>query len=157
MIENQARDHYTAPGEEELLDGIDDEDGGMGETTGLLGSHHDIRLLENGMPEYNEYEEEEEEQQAYAELSNNMRISRYVGGSRHIPTTPHSIRPSLVGALEVCFNGSYCIDNNLPTVISFDLFCTPSGKHRIFKEVGSTSAGTSTTRLHPEDIQHQVL
>lgn len=96
--ERSAREHYAAPEEEETTDD-DDEDGGVGETTGLLDSTHDFRALERGESEDND--EEEQEQQAYAELSNSMRITRPPMERHATPATPHGIRPSLVGALEV--------------------------------------------------------
>ncbi|KAF8467662.1 Sodium/calcium exchanger protein-domain-containing protein [Kalaharituber pfeilii] len=98
LIDAQARDQYAPPGEEEAGNLEEDEDGGVGsETTGLLAP--DIRLLES--QEYDEFqpEEEEQEQLAYAELSNNMRVTRSRSDGGHL-TTPHTIRPSLVGALE---------------------------------------------------------
>lgn len=102
--ERSAREHYAAPEEEEnLLVDEDDEDGGVGlETDGLLGgASHDFDALERGAQEDEEEDEEEEEQAAYAELSNNMRISRPRMERNLTPATPHNIRPSLVGALEV--------------------------------------------------------
>ncbi|PUU74050.1 Sodium/calcium exchanger protein-domain-containing protein [Tuber borchii] len=95
--ERSAREHYAAPEEEETIDD-DDEDGGVGETTGLLDSTHDFHALERGESEDND--EEEQEQQAYAELSNSMRITRPPMERHTTPATPHGIRPSLVGALE---------------------------------------------------------
>ncbi|PWW79339.1 hypothetical protein C7212DRAFT_154926 [Tuber magnatum] len=95
--ERSAREHYAAPEEEETIDD-DDEDGGVGETTGLLDSTHDFRALERGESEDND--EEEQEQQAYAELSNSMRLTRPPMERNTTPATPHGIRPSLVGALE---------------------------------------------------------
>jgi len=97
--ERSAREHYAAPEEEETIDDDDDEDGGVGETTGLLDSTHDFRALERGESEDND--EEEQEQQAYAELSNSMRLTRPPMERLTTPATPHGIRPSLVGALEV--------------------------------------------------------
>lgn len=101
--ERMSREHYAAPEEEDLLVDEDDEDGGVGatETEGLLaGSAHDFGALERGEAEEEE-DEEEEEQQAYADLSNAMRISRPRMERNLTPATPHGIRPSLVGALEV--------------------------------------------------------
>lgn len=94
-----AREHHAAPEEESLLVDEGDEDGNVGETTGLLaGTTHDFHALEMGG---NDNDEEEEEQQAYAELSNNMRLTRPALERNMAPSTPHGIRPSLVGALEV--------------------------------------------------------
>ncbi|CAZ83877.1 unnamed protein product [Tuber melanosporum] len=95
--ERSAREHFVVPEEEETIDD-DDEDGGVGETTGLLDSTHDFRALERGESEDND--EEEQEQQAYAELSNSMRLTRPPMERHTTPATPHGIRPSLVGALE---------------------------------------------------------
>ncbi|KAL7268046.1 hypothetical protein RUND412_009344 [Rhizina undulata] len=95
--ERSAREHYTAP-EDEILAEDDEDDGGVGgETAGLLSENlHDFDALEGaeGEDEDDTGDSEEHEQQAYAELSNNMRIGR-TGRERR-----HSIRPSLVGALE---------------------------------------------------------
>lgn len=106
LKETHARDQYLEPGEEEAgnIHQEEDEDGGVGATeeTGLLGTAPDIRLLES--QDYDEYGhgDEEQEQLAYAELSSNMRVTRSRSNTVHVPpTTPHSIRPSLVGALEV--------------------------------------------------------
>ncbi|KAI5810172.1 sodium/calcium exchanger protein [Peziza echinospora] len=96
LKESHARDQYVAPGEEEAGTYVDDdEDGGVNsETTDLLAP--DIRLLESPDND-DETTTEEEEQQGYAELSNSMRITRPGG---YPANTPHSIRPSLVGAME---------------------------------------------------------
>lgn len=101
--ERMMRDHYVAPEDEEFLVDEDDEDGGMAlETEGLLGgSVRDLGVLERGEGDDEEEDEEEEEREAYADLSNAMRIARPRMERSLTPATPHSIRPSLVGALEV--------------------------------------------------------
>lgn len=103
-LERNVREHYTAPEEEEnLLVDDDDEDGGVGrETDGLLASSHDFSALERGgTVDDDEDDAEEQEQAAYASFSNNMRIQRPRMERSMTPATPHNIRPSLVGALEV--------------------------------------------------------
>lgn len=101
------RGHYVPPDEEDedLLVDEDDEDGGVGlETEGLLGgSVRDLGALERGERDDSDEDEdeEEEEREAYADLSNAMRIARPRMERNLTPATPHSIRPSLVGALEV--------------------------------------------------------
>lgn len=103
--ERMMRDHFVAPEEEEdLLVDEDDEDGGVGETEGLLGgSVRDLGALERGERDDSDEDEdeEEEEREAYADLSNAMRIARPRMERSLTPATPHGIRPSLVGALEV--------------------------------------------------------
>ncbi|KAI5795233.1 Sodium/calcium exchanger protein-domain-containing protein [Geopyxis carbonaria] len=103
--ERRAREHHTAPEDEELLVADeDDEDGGVGvnENDDLM---HDFGALERAETDSEAREDDEddrEEQSAreFAELSNNMRITRPALDRKLTPTTPHSIRPSLVGALE---------------------------------------------------------
>lgn len=100
--ERMMREHFVTPEEEDLLVG-EDEDGGMGiETEGLLGgSVRDFGALERGEDEDEDEDEDDGEREAYADLSNAMRISRPRMERSLTPATPHSIRPSLVGALEV--------------------------------------------------------
>jgi len=100
--ERRAREHYTAPEEEDLLVQEDDEDGGVGEMDQEDGSLHDFRALESGPGGDAEEEEDEEEREEreYAELSNNVRNSRPGMERRLTAATMHTIRPSLVGALE---------------------------------------------------------
>ncbi|KAL0637747.1 hypothetical protein Q9L58_003308 [Maublancomyces gigas] len=102
--ERMMRDHFAPEEEEEDLLVDEDEDGGVGlETEGLLGgSVRDLGALERGErdDEDEDEDEEEEEREAYADLSNAMRIARPRMERSLTPATPHSIRPSLVGALE---------------------------------------------------------
>lgn len=101
--ERRAREHHVAPGEEDLLleQDDDDEDGGVGGNADEGDMMPDFETLENG--DIDEDELEEVEQREFAELSNNMRLNRPGLDRRITPVNPqHSIRPSLVGALEVC-------------------------------------------------------
>lgn len=99
--ERHAREHYTAPEEEEELLVEEDEDGGVGGgTEASAGSLHDFAALESGAGGEEEEDEEEREEREYAELSNNMRIARPGMDRRLTITAPHTIRPSLVGAME---------------------------------------------------------
>ena len=113
--EIHARDQYVAPGEEEarsLLGSDEDSEVGGSEGDGLMALAPDIRLLgshahtccdnDGGGDDGND--DEEEGQLVYAELSNNMRVTRSRSDAGMLSaTTPHSIRPSLAGALEVGF------------------------------------------------------
>ena len=106
--ERHAREHYTAPDEEEeLLQDDDDEDNGVGgsnvnQAESLGVNPPDFGALERGGDAHHEEDEDEEEQEQreYAELSNNMRITRGGSERRMAAGAPHTIRPSLVGALE---------------------------------------------------------
>ncbi|KAF8543576.1 Sodium/calcium exchanger protein-domain-containing protein [Trichophaea hybrida] len=94
--ERHAREHHIAP-EEEVLGWRGNQDGVLG------GSLHDFRALESGAGkdgEDDDEDEEEQEQREFAELSNNMRRSRPGMDRRLTAATSHTIRPSLVGALE---------------------------------------------------------
>lgn len=103
--ERQAREHHLDTGDQDLLldpEEEDDEDGRMGEEAGLLDG--DIGALERANDDESPEEDmEEREQEAYAEISSNMRVSRPSTVRTMTPATPHAIRPSLVGALEVCY------------------------------------------------------
>jgi solute carrier family 24 (sodium/potassium/calcium exchanger), member 6 len=96
-----AQNHYVAL-EEEVDDESDEEDdGGVGRGRGGRNNDmfsHDFAQLENGEDD-DEASDDAHDQQAYAELSSNMRIVRPRTERTH---TARSIRPSLVGALEVC-------------------------------------------------------
>ena len=112
--EIHARDQYVVPGEEEarnLLGSDEDSEVGSSEGEGLT---PDIRLLgshaycgDNDGSGDDGNDDEEEDQLVYAELSNNMRVTRSRSDAGMLyagmlsATTPHSIRPSLAGALEV--------------------------------------------------------
>lgn len=101
--ERRAREHYTAPEEEDLLVEEDDEDGGVGQGAQENGDLHDFRALESGLGrdlDDDDEDEEEREEREYAELSNNVRNSRPGMERRLTAATTHTIRPSLVGALE---------------------------------------------------------
>lgn len=101
--ERHAREHHIAPEEEDLLvDDEDDEDGGVGERGQDGENLHDFGALENGARKDgdDDEDEEEQEQREFAELSNNMRRNRPGMDRRLTTATSHTIRPSLVGALE---------------------------------------------------------
>ena len=112
-IETHARDQYAAPGEEEarnLLGSDEDNEVGGSDGAGILSLTPDIRLLGSPVDTYHDgdgggddgNDDEEEDQLVYAELSNNMRVTRSRSDAGMLlATTPHSIRPSLAGALEV--------------------------------------------------------
>ena len=168
LTETHARDHYVPLGEEEagsIQD--DDEDGGVSSSgSGLLSIAPDIRLLESQEYEEAGQDNEEEELAAYAELSNNMRVTRSRSGTVHLPpTTPHSIRPSLVGALEVRSEGKKkkkmcwltCFANLLYSSAPSSI---PLKNHKISEAGQYTCAGTPTTQfcIHPHShFQHQAL
>jgi len=99
--EQHTREHYTAPEEEQLLrHDEDDEDAGVGGggPQDYLSAGHDFRALESATADGED--EDEQEHRDYAELSSNMRVSRPGLDRRLTSVTQHSIRPSLVGALE---------------------------------------------------------
>lgn len=111
--ETHARDQYVAPGEEEarnLLESEEDNAVGSSDRASPLGLPPDIRLLGSqayiysggGDDDVDGNEDAEEDQLLYAELSNNMRVTRSRSDAGMFSAaTPHSIRPSLAGALEV--------------------------------------------------------
>lgn len=153
--ERMMRDHYVAPEEEDFLVDEEDEDGGVGlETEGLLGgSVRDLGALERGEGDEDEDEEdeEEEEREAYADLSNAMRIARPRMERSLTPATPHSIRPSLVGALEVSSPPLWITDYHSLSILSPSSArsSTTSKKQETSRAGQSTSAGTQTIPSSP--------
>lgn len=109
--ERRARSHAITEEEQDLLLAEDDdEDAGVGpadEYEAALDRGHDFDALERAahedQDEEDEEDEEEAEQREFAHLSEHIRVRPRLD-RRMTPKTPHSIRPSLVGALEVTFN-----------------------------------------------------
>lgn len=108
VSERTARDMYV-PLEEEADESDEDEDGGVGRGRGGRNTDMfsaDFAALENG--DDDQASDEASEQQAYAELSSNMRIVRPRTERNH---TARSIRPSLAGALEVGSTFEYIFEH----------------------------------------------
>lgn len=106
--ERRARSHAITEEEQDLLlADDDDEDAGVGpadEHEAALDRGHDFDALERAAHEEQDEEDEEEvEQREFAHLSEHIRVRPRMD-RRMTPKTPHSIRPSLVGALEVGFS-----------------------------------------------------
>ena len=104
LTEATARSHFNVPGHQDLdlPQQEADEDRSMASerTSVMEPSNEDFAALEaGGTPAWKvENADEDDENRYLAELSNNMRVSRPVGGGRRNTMVP--IRPSLVGALE---------------------------------------------------------
>lgn len=159
--ERMMRDHYVAPEEEDFLVDEEDEDTGVGlETEGLLGgSVRDLGALERGEGDGDEDEEdeEEEEREAYADLSNAMRIARPRMERSLTPATPHSIRPSLVGALEVSFPPA--LDHQLSLTLNpLPVPRSPPPPRKNKKPTGQANPPPQVLRRSPPlRVQHGLL